>query len=164
MITDGIETVLFCSREGQLMKKMFDDYQMIFFQKKLIKTEYFYVSRKATFLPTFKEFDNENFEILFRQIQQLKIGDFLSNIGFDNDEISSVCSDIETDVTEYITKDFNDELRKKLSNSQMFIRYYNKNGLRPCLTAPLHEIELAIITASVHGYDKPFALLPCSQE
>ena len=82
--------LLFCSREGQLLKKLFDRYQKKLFVQNSIPTEYFYVSRRATMLPSLKNIQEEKFERIFRQYKELTIYDFLCSIGFSEEEIETI--------------------------------------------------------------------------
>lgn len=139
----GVKKVLFCSREGQLLKKMFDMYQIDMWGQPIIESEYFYVSRKATILPSLNDFKYEKFRMLFRQFEKLKIRDFLKNIGFQEDEIIQVCCEIKVSTESKISIDkdnpvysrllFNDNFLKKYDEKRMtqkslFLRYLKELG------------------------------------
>ena len=74
--------VLFCSREGQLLKKLFDLYQSTFLHKNKIQTYYFYVSRRSTLIPSLTNPDVEDFDIIFRQYKKIKFRKFSSEFKF----------------------------------------------------------------------------------
>lgn len=80
----GATTVLFMSREGQLLKKIFDDFQQtcVLSPAARVKSKYFYVSRRATLLASCQPLEAETFETLFRQYQRISVADFLSSLGF----------------------------------------------------------------------------------
>lgn len=122
----NVKKVLFCSREGQILKNLFDRYQIKTYGEKIIDSEYFYVSRKATILPSLKEFNEETFNMIFRQFKQLKLKDFLKSIGFADDEIIDVSNNIKSNQDDYITIDDNNELYTKLKNNKNFVHLYNK--------------------------------------
>lgn len=80
----GAKTVLFMSREGQLLKTIFDDFQdtCVLSSAARVESKYFYVSRRATLLASCQPLGSETFETLFRQYQRISIADFLSSLGF----------------------------------------------------------------------------------
>ena len=61
--------VLFCSREGQLLKELFDLYQSTFYIRIRFK-HIFYVSRRSTLIPSLTNPDVEDFDIIFRQLKK----------------------------------------------------------------------------------------------
>lgn len=87
---NDISVLLFCSREGQNLKEMFDIYQNTLYPHNLILTKYLYVSRRSTLLPSLKDFKDEKFERIFRQYHELIVKDFLKSIGFENSEIDDL--------------------------------------------------------------------------
>lgn len=129
LIKNNVELVLFCSREGQLLKKLFDEYQNIFFINRKIRTEYFYVSRKSTFLPSLEEFSKERFSNLFRQFSALNVYDFLNSIGFEAGEIDEILLDTGINRNQMIESGFENPIRKKLTESALFIDKYNAKRL-----------------------------------
>lgn len=82
----GCNRILFCSREGQILKKLFDRYQEICVPGRFIESKYFYISRRATFLASLKRCENEGFQRMFLNYKSLNIDDFLYNLGFDKSE------------------------------------------------------------------------------
>lgn len=83
---DQCKKLLFCSREGQNLKWLFDCYQSLMYSETQIPTEYIGVSRRATLLPSLSALDMESFSAIFRQYRQLPVRDFLYSIGFELDE------------------------------------------------------------------------------
>ena len=126
LISNNINTALFCSREGQLIKKFFDLYQKN--KQVKIKTEYFYISRKAILLPSLKEIDKEKFELVFRQFSSLSISDFLKTISFNDEEIRDVLSSTNLSEDNSVDRD-NSETLDILRNSALFQNIYNKKRL-----------------------------------
>lgn len=125
----GVKKVLFCSREGQLLKKLFDMYQMKIWGDEKIKTEYFYVSRRATILPSLEKFENEDFSIIFRQFKKIKLSDFLNSIGFYEKEICKISNECDVSLDDYISIDKCNEPYKKLSSCSSFLKLYNEKRL-----------------------------------
>ncbi|WP_027623959.1 HAD-IA family hydrolase [Clostridium lundense] len=108
LVKKHVKNVLFCSREGQLMKELFDIYQNSTCVGIKINTHYFYVSRRSTLMPSLDKLENEKFIRIFRQFKQLNLKDFLYTIGFDHDGCDMViqetgCSgtDIVKDLSEH---------------------------------------------------------------
>lgn len=121
----GVEKVLFCSREGQLLKKLFDIYQVKTWGKVRIESLYFYVSRKATILPSLGEFNLEKFDMIFRQFENLKIKDFLKSIGFDENEIIQICDEIKVFPEEEFSIDNETIVYKRLLLNRNFLHMYD---------------------------------------
>ena len=125
MIQDDVQIALFCSREGQLLKRLFDIYQDTFFEKnQKICTEYFYVSRRSTLYSSFTSLENEEFEMIFRQYKKITLQNFLLNLNFANNEITSICQDLKEKPTYVLTVD--DHLLEKLKKHPQFITKFNK--------------------------------------
>lgn len=125
MIQDDVQIALFCSREGQLLKRLFDIYQDTFFGKnQKICTEYFYVSRRSTLYSSFTSLENEEFEMIFRQYKKITLQNFLLNLNFANNEITSICQDLKEKPTYVLTVD--DHLLEKLKKHPQFITKFNK--------------------------------------
>lgn len=90
-LTNNVSVVYFFSREGQFLKKIFDEYQIN--KTDLITTKYLYVSRNATFLPSLKEIEKEDFNRLFNQYSSnVSIKTFLYDLQFTENEINKICN------------------------------------------------------------------------
>ena len=125
MIQDDVQIALFCSREGQLLKRLFDIYQDTFFGKnQKICTEYFYVSRRSTLYSSFTSLENEEFEMIFRQYKKITLQNFLLNLNFSDNEIILICQDLKEKPTYVLTVD--DHLLEKLKKHPQFIAKFNK--------------------------------------
>lgn len=129
LVRDEVKTALFCSREGQLLKKLFDKYQQTLYPEHQFKTIYFYVSRRATFLPSLMEFSKENFHILFRQFHKLKLSDFFNSIGFSSDETKSILQACNLMEDDWISDRQDDSVKLKLNSCQRFISMYDEKRL-----------------------------------
>lgn len=89
--------VLFMAREGQFLKKLFDQYVSMRekFGKKdsnsfPIKTHYFYGSRNSVMAASMKSLAQENFDFLFRSFGFMTTKSFLTSIGFNHEQIEQV--------------------------------------------------------------------------
>lgn len=89
LIELGVDDVVFFSREGEFMKKLFDEYQKTVFSKK-INSHYLLVSRKSTYLPSLNKLDKEKFEVLFRAYNNISPEEFLTSLNFNEKEIIKV--------------------------------------------------------------------------
>lgn len=85
--------LLFCSREGELLKSLFDNYQKDIDSSFKIDTQYFYISRRASFLASLEKIDKENFSRMFSNYKRLTVVDFLDNLGFSRIEIDGILKD-----------------------------------------------------------------------
>lgn len=122
LVKDGVKQILFCSREGQLLKTLFDQYQNSYFHENKINTDYFYVSRRSTLYPSLEKLEIESFDIIFRQYKRISLENFLLNLNFSRDEISNISSDLQVDMTHKI--DRNSVVLEKLKSNPCFIKRY----------------------------------------
>ncbi len=129
LIRNDIKRVLFCSREGQLLKVLFDTYQLKIRGRISIASEYFYVSRKATLLPSLSEFEKENFSTLFRDTNILTVKDFLDNLGFSLEEIESICISTKCSIDATISIDESNNVYKKLKQNENFLKKYDEKRI-----------------------------------
>ena len=155
---DGVKKAYFLSREGQLIKTLFEKYQRNVFGEARIESEYMFVSRKATLLPALKETDKENFDIIFRQYCGLPCETFLKNIGMTDDIIKRVLEECQISEDEIVESADSEVLRKIKSNDffrekysqltkeqrELFLRYLNDIGIQD-------SDELAIVDVGWKG-------------
>lgn len=121
----GAETVLFCAREGEHLKELFD----LYIQAKndsTIKSKYFYVSRLASFVPSLKDIEIENFENLFRHCSNISAKSFLMNIGLSESEALEICEENNLLPEKIITEFNKSEEYKKIKKSYTFNQYYKE--------------------------------------
>ena len=103
LVQSNTKHILFCSREGQFLKKLFDLYQTNYNFLPYISSDYFYVSRKSTLYPSFKPLMDENFDILFRQYKELSLENFLLTLGFSDNEIIEIAEQLNVESSDFIT-------------------------------------------------------------
>jgi FMN phosphatase YigB (HAD superfamily) len=94
-ISLGEKDLLFCSREGLILKALFDDYQEHLGLTGKIRTHYYYTSRLSSFLPSLKPLQEESFERLFRQYRRLSLRTFLLSLQFSEASISEIAAALE---------------------------------------------------------------------
>lgn len=126
LIKENCKNVLFCSREGQKLKVLFDEYQRIFFGYQKIQSQYFYVSRRSTLIPSLRDVDTEDFHYIFRQYKILRLRDFLLSIGFEKDEIEKIRKLTVCDLDQNISSPKEDPFLKSFISNSNFIDIYNK--------------------------------------
>ena len=95
---NNTKDILFMSREGQFLKKLFDRYCQLRKEAGLdvinIKSHYFYGSRNSTMAASLKPLEEENFELLFRFFKVMSAEDFMHSIGFSQNQIQEVVKDM----------------------------------------------------------------------
>ena len=126
-MTDKVENLYFLSREGELLKRMFDCYQQFLFGKSLkpIKTHYLLASRRSSASIGLRALEEENFEMLFRQYARISIADFVKSYGFCYERVEVICQSlgIKVDKTEDDLK--NSESFRQLINCPEFVTLYD---------------------------------------
>lgn len=120
-----VKKIYFCSREGQLMKKLFDYYQEKFLVEDQIETKYLYVSRKSTFVPSLKDFSDEAFIYIFRQFKELKLNDFLTCLGWNEAEIRELCGRTNLKPEDIIQISDNNHSYCTLKHDKNFLEFYD---------------------------------------
>ena len=79
--------VLFMSREGEFFKKLFDTYQELCIKEdERIRTHYFYVSRRATLIPSVHTICSDSFKEVYRNYNNIRPSVFLKNLQLDNND------------------------------------------------------------------------------
>ena len=97
---DGLDEVFFLSREGEYLKKLFDDFNDKICGKK-IKSHYILVSRKSTYLPSLNKLEQEDFGVLLCQYLNSSIKEFLGSLNFTKEEIDKVLVSYQKDLKNF---------------------------------------------------------------
>jgi len=129
LIRKNVTNVFFLAREGQFLKKLFDEYQEIECSKGMyrIKTHYLCASRRSTFLPSLKNLEEETFDILFRQYRVLSTMDFLVNLGFNLKQTEKILSEFKINANEKIDDFPTSKIMSQLRNSVTFKSIYEES-------------------------------------
>ncbi len=136
LITDGRKNVLFMSREGEYFKRLFDWYQSSLKQKEYIQTHYFYVSRRATLLPSIHEIEKDSFKEIYKNYKDLSVNDFFKNLGLDENEL--ICEEFEDLICQ-------DKKIIDFENSREFERILSSEVFRKvCLCAAQEKREIFV--------------------
>lgn len=131
LLRDGKKDVIFLSREGEFLKKLFDIYVSKVYNDKIC-SNYLVVSRKSTYLPSLKSIESEDFSILFNQYCNMSVYDFLNSLNFTEDEINkieeSVFNDLKTAFDNFINE--NDDQCLKIEFTMDYkIDSFNKSSV-----------------------------------
>lgn len=106
--------VFFLSKEGEFLKKLFDQYQKQIFGMELIHSHYLIASRKATFLASLRPLEEEDFLRLLAHYRDISIRDFLQSLNLEREVIDRLCSQLECDSNERFY-----DLRNRLEFAQL---------------------------------------------
>lgn len=126
LISDNVRKVFFCSREGQLLKILFDKYQENFPEKMKIYTYYLYVSRASTIRASLKEIHSEDFSNIFtNEKKEYTTLQLLKYIGINEEIIANVLKERKVKADSIIGKG---KLNKKLwehliKNEELYNKY-----------------------------------------
>ena len=95
LVKKGCKDILFMSREGQFLKKLFERYCQLRKEAKKdvadIKTHYFYGSRNSIMTASVKPLEEETFDFMFRFFKYfISPKMFMYSIGFTNEQIDEV--------------------------------------------------------------------------
>ncbi len=134
LVRDHCKNVFFLSREGEFLRKIFDLYQEKnhFVGAERINTHYLIVSRKATFIPSLKPLEEEDFFVLFRQYRAISLFDFLSSLNFENKLITEIADTLQVDQMERQSDLPTSELFAKLKALPMFYEEYERVRTTQC--------------------------------
>jgi HAD superfamily hydrolase (TIGR01549 family) len=141
LVNEGFEVIYFFAREGELLKKLFDRYCLG--KGKIIKSEYVYISRAASYTPSLKKIDEEDFSVILGQYPKINIFSFLKSIGLDNEEIHDIFESLgldENSAESVLAKDIlqslkaDDKFCEIYSNivstqKELFLKYLNQLGI-----------------------------------
>lgn len=126
LLTAKASEALFCSREGQLLKKFFDEYQKNFDNNHKVDTKYFYVSRASTFVASLGPIDTEMFLGIQRQKNHISIAGFLKMVGISSEQVQPICNEIGLSEEYVLNLPLSNSDRRLLSSSSKFVRIYDK--------------------------------------
>lgn len=99
LMSRGVRDVFFLSREGEFLKELFDDFQLIhgYSPSFTVRSHYVLASRKSTYLPSLGPLAQEKFSALFRQYRTMSLYEFLSSLNFSPVEISAIAIELSID-------------------------------------------------------------------
>lgn len=112
--------VFFLSKEGEFLKKLFDQYQCALFGESKIQSHYLLASRRATFIASLRSLDEEDFARLFNHYRDISIREFLQSLNFDNDTIDRLCAKLAGNCNERLPETSNSRIFRNLIGLQEF--------------------------------------------
>jgi predicted HAD superfamily hydrolase len=92
LLRNSVKDVFFLSREGEFLKKIFDEYrkQQGYVNEQCINSHYLIVSRKSTFIASLDELKNEKFELLFYKYKDQSLYSFLTSLNLPEQDIIEI--------------------------------------------------------------------------
>ena len=129
---ERIKDLYFFSREGALLKDVFDHFLKQSNSNHLVNTHYLEVSRRSSFLPSLGDLGSEKFEVLFRQYRRMSLSSFLKNLTLDNHEAEILINlGVGSEEAEKVEADLaTAEIFQKLIACPFFESLYNQERLR----------------------------------
>ena len=124
--------ILFMSREGQFLKKLFEKYCLLRKEFGLdvinINSHYFYGSRNSIMSASVKPLEEENFEFMFRFFNYfIKPSMFLYSIGFSKSQIEDVRKSFGKNIDKICLSFKSSKTFKKLQQNEVFRKIYEEN-------------------------------------
>lgn len=156
--------VLFFSREGQFLKKLFDQYLTM--RKEFcgdclpIKTHYFYGSRNSVMAAAMKTIDQEDFAFLFRFFGFMTTKSFLTSIGFNHDQIEQVAQAFGKKINKFHWRYRTSRTFRQLKQLPIFREIYEDNRQKQAAALQVYidsfgvnyqQNGLAVVDIGYHG-------------
>ena len=126
LISKKISNVFFFSKEGELLKKLFDQMQNDIYGYTVVNSHYLLVSRKATFLASLQPLEEEGFSRLFAHYRDISLRDFLLSLNFEESVAVALCSELQLDFEKRIPDLQNSPEFMKLRESEIFQQEYTR--------------------------------------
>ncbi len=123
--SNGVKDVLFCSREGQFLKRLFDIYN----EKKgdgSIKSRYFYVSRNSASVAALKPLPQEDFEKIINGVFLISADKVLSTLNFTESEKNVLKAQINENFDRNHTDFSKSKVFRELISNEYFKELYEK--------------------------------------
>lgn len=125
-----VKNVLFCSKEGEFLKKLFDCYQDLLYGRRLVSSHYLLVSRKATYICSLQPIDREDFGRLFLQYRDISIEEFLLSLNFSKKQVEDICRAANVEPKERRSNLQNDKEFKKMVKCELFQQKYEQHRIK----------------------------------
>ncbi len=123
----GVKDVFFLAREGQFLKKLFDEFCRI--RGCEIKSHYLQVSRNSVLVASLKPLEEENFGGLIKEAVNLNIKRFLISLNFTKDEIEKIAQELKVDIRTRSNNFIKSKEYKELIQSQTFRKLYDEKRI-----------------------------------
>ncbi len=151
----NVGNVFFLSKEGEFLKRIFDQYQLALFGQEKIKSHYFLASRKATFIASLRSIDEEDFSRLLNHYRDISIRDFLQSLNLESGIISCICAEISEDCDQRLTNLCNHPTFRELLRLNSFRNAFEtrKNEQRHCFISYLDSFSVDYQREGLHLVD-----------
>lgn len=151
LIHDDVRSVFFLSREGELLKNLFERFQDEMFGRQIIKSNYLLASRKSTYIASLKPLADEDFAKLFYQYRDLSAKDFLLSLNFSCHQAKTICEQIGVDFNEKCQNFPETQPFKQIISSPVFERAYEdlRKGQRENFIRYLSTFDVDIETEKI---------------
>lgn len=123
---ENIKNVFFFSREGQYLKKLFDDYCRLTGKGKDIATHYIYVSRNSVLPTSLKPLGEETFDKVFPGVLCVTLRKFLTTLGFSREETEVIAKQVKTHPDKIYANMPHSAMFKRLCQNKLFVEKYDK--------------------------------------
>jgi len=137
LMQNSVTDVFFFSKEGEFLKKLFDQFQNDLFGRLIIKSHYLLVSRKATFLASLNPLGEESFDRLFAHYRDISLRDFLLSLNIEESVAAALCQQIDLDFDTRQLDLKNSVVFKQLLDAEEFQQLYEERRTtqrRNCIT------------------------------
>ncbi len=126
LIQRNIHDVFFFSKEGQHLKRIFDQLQDEIYGNVRIRSHYILVSRKATFLASLRPLEQEDFSRLFSHYRDISLRDFLLSLNIEETVASNLCLELQLDFQLRVSDLQSSAEFQTLKQSEQFKREYER--------------------------------------
>ena len=150
-----VEDIFFLSKEGEFLKKLFDQYQMILFGRYLIRSHYLIASRKATFVGSLRSLQEEDFGRLLDHYRDLSLREFLLSLNFDENTVIEIEKTMSLDFDDRLTElKARPELQQLVKNDIFVVEYEHlRNSQAINFTNYLESFNCNFRKAGLHIVD-----------
>lgn len=149
----GAKHIFFCSREGQFLKFLFDEYVATYHIN--IKSHYLEVSRNSVFIAALKPLTDEKFESLLIGLNKHSVYSFLKSLDFANDEIIILQKHTKLDIYKNIQNFEASYELNILKGDKLFVKMYDEKRLknRNAFNQYLQSFQVDFNTEGMHIVD-----------
>lgn len=126
-----LKDIVFLSREGKFLKRLFDSYQDFsnIDEDKKIKTHYLKISRHASLQMSLKDIESEPFTFLNLKYSNLSADDFLIAVNCPDELRSKIISELNIDGQSIIKGFFKSDVFENLKQNRTLRTYWEKHRI-----------------------------------
>ena len=126
---NNINELFFLAREGQFLKRLFDNYQeySCLSRNRRVKTHYLKISRQASMQISTETLDKEGFHYIRKRYVDLSIHDFLTTFNCSEDLLRKIEKELHINCKKVIKNYFDSSEFQSLKKNKTFTSYYNSH-------------------------------------